>query len=244
MSEQKPTYLIGLDLGQAADYTALTIVERHKMPVGEPELRDGKPYQKTEPHFHLRYVERFPLGTPYPDVVERVRHVTEELKKTASGRLSLVVDKTGVGAPVVDMLKEAKLGVRLVSVTITGGAEVHEDGLQFTVPKRDLASTLQVLLQSGRLKFAARLPFRDVLERELQNFKVKINVSTGHDSYEAWREGDHDDLVLALALAVWYGANKRGRPGPHMVTSAVPRPALALARAFLGGASWRGLEGF
>ena len=34
---------------------------------------------------------------------------------------------------------------------------------------------------------------------------MKINVATGHDSYEAWREGDHDDLVLSLALAVWYG---------------------------------------
>ena len=25
----------------------------------------------------------------------------------------------------------------------------------------------------------------------------------GHDSYEAWREKDHDDLVLATSLAVW-----------------------------------------
>lgn len=32
---------------------------------------------------------------------------------------------------------------------------------------------------------------------------MKVNVSTGHDSYEAWREGDHDDLVLAAALAAW-----------------------------------------
>jgi hypothetical protein len=25
--------------------------------------------------------------------------------------------------------------------------------------------------------------------RELLNFKVKINIATGHDSYEAWRGG-------------------------------------------------------
>jgi hypothetical protein len=28
-----------------------------------------------------------------------------------------------------------------------------------------------------------------VLKRELLNFKVKINVATGHDSYEAWPVG-------------------------------------------------------
>jgi hypothetical protein len=26
-----------------------------------------------------------------------------------------------------------------------------------------------------------------------------------HDSYGAWREGAHDDLVLAVAVAAWYG---------------------------------------
>jgi hypothetical protein len=28
-----------------------------------------------------------------------------------------------------------------------------------------------------------------VLKRELLNFKVKINIATGHDSYEAWPVG-------------------------------------------------------
>ena len=50
-----------------------------------------------------------------------------------------------------------------------------------------------------------------MLKEELLNFKMKINVATGHDSYEAWREGEHDDLVLAAALAVWAADRKRGR---------------------------------
>jgi hypothetical protein len=37
------------------------------------------------------------------------------------------------------------------------------------------------------------------------NFKVKIDPVTAHDSYSAWREQDHDDMVLAVALAAWYG---------------------------------------
>jgi hypothetical protein len=50
-----------------------------------------------------------------------------------------------------------------------------------------------------------------VLERELQHFKVKINTQTGHDSYEAWRESDHDDLVLAIALSLWFAERRTGR---------------------------------
>jgi hypothetical protein len=37
------------------------------------------------------------------------------------------------------------------------------------------------------------------------NFKVKIDPRSAHDSYSAWREEDHDDLVLSVALAAWWG---------------------------------------
>ena len=46
----------------------------------------------------------------------------------------------------------------------------------------------------------------DTLIQELSNFKVKITTK-GNDTYEAWREGQHDDLVLSVALACWYGEN-------------------------------------
>ena len=38
---------------------------------------------------------------------------------------------------------------------------------------------------------------------------VRGSLETAHDSYGAWREGQHDDLVLALALALWAGVNTR-----------------------------------
>jgi hypothetical protein len=44
------------------------------------------------------------------------------------------------------------------------------------------------------------------------NFRVKIDPLTAHDSYGAWREGQHDDLVLAVALAVWFAEHGGGRP--------------------------------
>ena len=72
------------------------------------------------------------------------------------------------------------------------------------VPKRDLVGVVQVLLQTARLKFAAELPETATLVRKLQNFQVKI-TEAAHGTYGAWREGAHDDLVLALALAAWTG---------------------------------------
>ena len=67
--------------------------------------------------------------------------------------------------------------------------------------------------------------------RELAQFKVKINISTGHDSYEAWREGDHDDLVLAVALACWYGVKRRGK---HVVFTASTREIARVTSAYMG----------
>ncbi len=63
----------------------------------------------------------------------------------------------------------------------------------YHAPKRDLVSNLQVLFQTGRLRIARGLSLAPVFEKELLNFKAKINIATGHDSYEAWREGQHDD---------------------------------------------------
>ncbi len=123
------------------------------------------------------------------------------MDKPNKAKTQCIVDATGVGRPVVDMLREAKVKP-LAAVTITGGETVTRDGKDYRVPKRDLVSMLQVLLQNDWLKIAEGLPLAQVLVREMQNFRVKISLSTGHD--EAWREGDHDDLVLAVALACWY----------------------------------------
>lgn len=184
-------FIIGLDLGQAQDYTAIVVVEK-KEHVYEP-----KPAE-----YHIRHIERPPLRTPYPDIVERVKTIftSPQLK----GKTILVVDKTGVGSPVVDMFKRASLGP-LEAITITGGNTVNKDNDGYHVPKRDLVTNLQVLFQEGRIKVARELELSSILVEELLNFRVKIDVKTAHDSYEAWREGAHDDLVLATALACWYG---------------------------------------
>jgi hypothetical protein len=104
-------------------------------------------------------------------------------------------------------------GVRPRAITIHGGDAVTDtDRWNLRVPKRDLAGTLVALFQSGRLQIAAGLELAPVLATELLNFKVKVNVS-GHDTYEAWRENVHDDLVLSVAMACWYGEYQNAPAG-------------------------------
>ena len=79
------------------------------------------------------------------------------------------------------------------------------------MPKCDLVSNLLVLSETQRLKIAANLVEAQTLANELQNILVKINIDTSHDTYGAWREGQHDDHVLAVALSIWWAEN---RPKP------------------------------
>ena len=44
-----------------------------------------------------------------------------------------------------------------------------------------------------------------MLVREMENFQVKVTDS-GNEQFGAWREGEHDDLLLATALACWAAA--------------------------------------
>ncbi|MDQ2786845.1 MAG: hypothetical protein M3Y58_17790 [Chloroflexota bacterium] len=215
MADDGYRFIIGLDLGQSQDYTALCVVERVMSPPVPSERAEsgygdyeGWPAPDTrKASYHVRHLERPPLGTKYPVVVA---HVKEMLATPPlSAKTPLVIDKTGVGTAVADMFTAA--GMSPWAVTITGGDEVIRDGRHTKVPKRELVGNLVMLFQSGRLKIADGLAEGPVLVNELVNFKVKVNLATGHDSYEAWRESVHDDLVLAVALACWHGEHTTSR---------------------------------
>jgi hypothetical protein len=209
-------FVAGLDLGQAADYTALAVaqVTRRAPPDGPV---DGRPAL----HYAMSHLERFALGTPYPAIVERVGALcataplatpTPHLRRPV-----LAVDATGVGRPTVDLLRAARPNATLVAITITAGAAVTTaaaDPLAFGVPKMDLVAGLVVLLQAGRLKIARSLPEAATLVTELLSFRRKVSLA-GRDTFEAWRDGEHDDLVLAAALCCWAGERQLGHT-PHV----------------------------
>jgi hypothetical protein len=124
--------------------------------------------------------------------------------------------------------------LRPYGITITGGDRVvHEDAFHVRVPKRELVGLLVALFQSGRLKVARDLELASVLINELINIRVTVNMATGHDSYEAWRESVHDDLVLATGLLVagCPAPPAEERPAQRYVRRGVARDPIEVLRA-------------
>jgi len=188
-------YVTGLDLGLSQDATAVAVLE-------QTGVRDPDDPRRQTAHYAVRHLERFPPGTPYTDVSVRLGQMfaAPELADT-----TLVVDQTGVGRPVVEVLRDADIDAYICPVTITAGlfAGPDEHG-GWLIPRKELVGTLQVLLQSRRIQVAPTLMEAATLVRELTMFRAKPVSMTG-DPFEAWREGPHDDLVLAVAIAAWEG---------------------------------------
>lgn len=187
-------YFIGLDCGQAQDYSALSILRRQ-----------GSRYD-------VVHLERLPLDMPYPKQIEYLFQLMHRKPLDKANKV-LAIDYTGVGRPVVDLAQDR--GLHPIGIAITGGNNTNwnEDKSRASVPKRDLIAGLQIVAQNDRLKVANSLKFGPTLAEELQNFKVKIDPKTAHDSYGSWREGSHDDLILATAIGLWV-AEYRDQPKP------------------------------
>jgi hypothetical protein len=205
MTDRRETsrFFLGVDLGQASDPTAIAMVRRVQF-----ECRDGSRWREDKrPIFQVGHLERVALHTPYPAIVG---HVDQLMKHRAcAGNIDLAIDQTGVGGPVADMFRQA--GIDFVGVVITGGQEETSPSSSLAhVPKLKLISHLQALLHDGRLRIQKDLPEAPILVGELQNFRMRFSEN-GRLTFNA-REGKHDDLVLALAIAVWRAMRSHGGP--------------------------------
>lgn len=208
------SFIAGVDVGQVNDWTAISIVEKVE-PI--PAVAPGRAHHresvnaaaKIETRLDLRHLERIPLGTRYPD---QVTHVRELLRRPQLEDVRTFLDMTGCGRPVFDMFKLA--GLRdLSGVMITGAtSEPRRMPYGWNVGKAELVNRVQVEMQTGRLRIGRAVEHVDKLVRELREFRVKTSAS-GHMTFNA-REGQNDDLVLSLALAV-FGA-LRPRPVYHL----------------------------
>jgi hypothetical protein len=91
-----------------------------------------------------------------------------------------------------------------IRITITGGGDeaTAHGGDRFHVSKTTLISTIDALLHTGVLRFAASLSDAGAMRDELKDFRRKLS-DAGRATYAA-RSGTHDDLVLAVAVACWW----------------------------------------
>jgi len=183
--------VIGIDLGQVSDPTAIVVVEVTGA--------------RQDARFDVRHMERH-LGKPYTAIVARVKTLTERLGR--QGEVIIGFDRTGVGMAVSDMLRAADVEAPLYGVTIVAGETMTREGQDFHVPKRDLIAVLQVAFQGGRVRIA-KMALTDLFIRELLSFRVRV-TSAANEVLEA-QSGAHDDFVLAASIACWLA----GEVGPR-----------------------------
>lgn len=187
--------VIGLDIGQRRDYSAIALLEAVEEVTGERDRVTFDFIRRT--CIRLRHVERIRLGTPFASVVDRVSTIVNAPKLREN--CTLVVDATGVGAPVVELLRASRLPCRLIPAQITGGLDEGSDGFYYRVPKRDLVTGLQILFDRWPLEIHPGAPAADALVQELIEFKAKPS-SSGAMRFA----GSRDDLTMAVALAWWW----------------------------------------
>ena len=198
MSWRSPNhYFVGVDLGQSQDPTALCILEAYE--------EVGDPAEPSRYCYDVRHLMRFPLGMSYPAMVNEIGLILSRPPLNGSPT-ELIIDETGVGRAVGDIFNQA--GLKPIKVTITAGNEEAQNGYaRFTVPKQVLVSTLDAMMHTGELRIAKDLRETPALESELKDFRRHVSEA-GRYSYAA-RTGAHDDLVLAVAIALWRAVKRK-----------------------------------
>ncbi|NJL27145.1 MAG: hypothetical protein HC897_04280 [Thermoanaerobaculia bacterium] len=190
--------VIGIDVGQKRDPTAIAVVETHLRPIGDPAARQSK----SESHYFVRFLQRLPLGTPYPEVARRLGEIWQRAEQRSRQPPRVFVDATGVGTPIVDLLRAQIPAAYLWAVTFTHGRRRTTDHAtrKVSLGKAHLVSHLQVLLRDQRLHLPQHSEARALAE-ELLTYEIRVDENAV-DRYGAFRVGTHDDLVTALGLAI------------------------------------------
>ncbi|GAB5519709.1 MAG: hypothetical protein RhofKO_19600 [Rhodothermales bacterium] len=167
-------YALGVDLGRERDYTALVLIEER----GEAERPAGGA-ARDKKHLLVRHVERLPLGLSYPVLAGHVKDVHCAAEQKLASPVACVVDRTGVGQAVSDMLLQ--MGVAHIPVTLTGGRSVRTASEGLSVPKAYIIRCLRRLVNAQRLRVAAATKDAGLLRHELNQFTTKISARTAHE---------------------------------------------------------------
>jgi hypothetical protein len=193
-------WLLAADIGKENDPTALCVM-RHLVVPGTEWVANAKSRtwrQARSESFRVYHLERLPLGLAYPVQAARVGAILARPPLDAGCDFS--IDETGVGKAVGDIFDTAGLNPK--RITITAGLEpTMHGGRDWHVPKAALISNLEAHLHTGELKIADTIADSEALKEELKDFNRKVSEA-GRVTWGA-RGTKHDDIVLAVAIALW-----------------------------------------
>ena len=182
------TFILSLDPAQLRDWSALAAVDMQ--------------YRKEEERFGYDLVAmNRKQGLPYDQIVDWVVRTTKNPAFNQRQPPEFLLDSTGVGVAVRDML--AAKGVRLKAITITSGESYSRQGPIFHVGKARLIGTFLGAFDAGKVRVNPNMPIWPAVEREMLSFRAEMSAQ-GRLKMEA-EQGENDDMLFALAMAVWYG---------------------------------------
>lgn len=211
------------DIAQKRDFTTGFIVRRTvEIIPGSEHLRSP---DRVRVHADIVAIDKF-NNLPYTRVAEIIEGRMSH--KDIRNSCDLLVDGTGVGAAVVDLLREK--GLKPVPIVFTAGGRVSEVAAPFGtifkdapgrlqplrvvrelhVPKADLVAAGKLLFEQGRVRVAAGLRWGEDFKGQMLSFRGKVNEK-GRRRYEADTEDDHDDMVVCYLMAAWWILRGGGR---------------------------------
>lgn len=186
-------YLIGVDLAALQDRTAISVIEDELKPApryGKGFVQEFEPRRQT-----LVQAVRLPIGLEWPAICDTIKKVKDQIPDS-----ELFVDLSGLGQPVGSMLKER--GVSFTGVTITSGDTFKKvNHTSYRCSKSYLISFLATLFQSGDLRISDGITDAKEFRQQVEDF-VATTTPAGNVSFQT-REGRHDDLLLATAIAAF-----------------------------------------
>lgn len=211
-------YAVLVDFGKKRDYNATMVLKDSPQIVLGHELL--KQPNRVLHYYDIMYIQQW-QGVRYHKTVQETKELMG--RTTLAENADLLVDGTGVGEAVVEIMREQ--GLRPIPIITTGSGRVREVYAKasevfpgFSGPNRldvrvlkeihvakvDLVAAGQVLVQQERVRIRAGLRWADEARQQFKRFRGKINERTKRKVYEAEEEEDHDDFVICFLLGAWW----------------------------------------
>ncbi|MEI8003966.1 MAG: hypothetical protein WCG94_06480, partial [Methanothrix sp.] len=184
------SYIISLDPAKVRDWSAISVLDMHLV--------------KAKRRFEydliaLNRKQKLPYDHPTEtSIASWAVSVYKNQRFWGKEPPTFLIDATGVGSAVADILKTK--GIPVEEITITTGNAATQEGSMYHVGKARLIGKFLGVFDAGKLHINPGLPLMPLLEREMLGFKAEL-TQHGNTKFEA-QEGENDDLLLSLAQGI------------------------------------------
>ena len=192
--DQTPHYVFGLDIGSKRNHTALVTLQKRWNPATVEEIiASANNIYYGEWIYTIVQAKRLPLGVPYTEIAHWVKD--EIAKVFPPFHKTLVMDATGVGSAVCDLLREMDIGARMAPVVITGGdaAGRRSSGSSVHLSRTELMTSLRLSVERQQFSILKTCTEAEALRGELKALRMQGKPEHGQD-----------DLAFSAALTVWW----------------------------------------